>query len=180
VQSPPKCEKRLAVRLIRYCIVFLGGMMAHLSHHRDKAVVLLSGGLDSTTALAIAHQDYDCYTLSFDYGQKCIAELKAAQKISQAFDVVAHKLFKLPINCLFKGSSALMDGAIAVPEYVDNKEDIPITYVPARNTIFLSIALGWAEVIGANAIFIGVSQIDYSGYPDCRQEYIKSFQAMVQ
>lgn len=141
-----------------------------------KAVVLLSGGLDSTTCLAYAKsQGYECYAISFDYGQKHQAELNAAKKIAKHFSAKEHQIVKLALNKLVH--SALTDTDIAIPEYSENN-DIPATYVPARNTVFLSIALGWAEVINAEAIFIGVSAIDYSGYPDCRPEYIAAFQTM--
>jgi 7-cyano-7-deazaguanine synthase len=139
-----------------------------------KAVILLSGGIDSTTCLGIAKsQNFECYTLSFDYGQRHNFELKAAKKIAAYFNVKEHRVVKLNIGEL--GGSALTDKNIAVPKYQDSNE-IPVTYVPARNTIFLSIALGWAEILGANDIFIGVSSVDYSGYPDCRPEFIKAFQ----
>lgn len=141
-----------------------------------KAIVLLSGGLDSTTCLAIAkNQGYDCYTLSFDYGQKHRSELEAAKIISKKLDAVRHETVSLSIGSL--GGSALTDKDIEVPTYTGSKE-IPVTYVPARNTVFLSIALGWAEILNAESIFIGVTAIDYSGYPDCRPEYIDAFQKM--
>lgn len=141
---------------------------------KKKAVVLLSGGLDSTTCLAYAlDQGYECYALSFDYGQKQRAELEAAKKISSHLGVIKHEIVSLSIGKL--GGSALTDSNIEVPTYKGN-EDIPCTYVPARNTTFLSIALGWAEILEANAVFIGVSSIDYSGYPDCRPEFIEAFQ----
>ena len=141
-----------------------------------KAVVLLSGGLDSTTVLAYALSlGFDCYALSFAYNQRHSVELEAAKAIVKKFKVQEHKIFELNIN-QFKGS-ALTDPQIEVPSFVESDE-IPLTYVPARNTIFLSIALGWAEVIGAQAIFIGVSCVDYSHYPDCRPEFITAFQAM--
>lgn len=140
-----------------------------------KAVVLVSGGLDSTTVLAIArHQGYRCYALSFDYGQKHRAELTAARRIAQSLGAEMHKEIALDLSTM--GGSALTDEAIAVPE--DSPPGIPVTYVPARNTVFLSIALGWAEVLQAEAIFIGVNAVDYSGYPDCRPEYIQAFQNM--
>jgi 7-cyano-7-deazaguanine synthase len=140
-----------------------------------KAVVLVSGGLDSTTVLAMAlEQGYECYTLSFDYGQRHSAELVAAQRVSQMMAVADHKVVHLNLNSI--GGSALTDEAIAVPEI--ETEGIPITYVPARNTIFLSIGLGWAEVLDADDIFIGVNAVDYSGYPDCRPEFISAFEAM--
>lgn len=139
-----------------------------------KAVVLLSGGLDSTTCLAIAkNQGYACYALSFDYGQKHNSELEAAKKIAKRFQAVKHEIVSLSIGSL--GGSALTDQSIDVPDYAPSKE-VPITYVPARNTVFLSIALGWAEIVEAEAIFIGVTAVDYSGYPDCRPEYIAAFQ----
>lgn len=142
----------------------------------DKhAVILVSGGLDSTTVLAMAiKQGYDCYTLSFDYGQRHRAELVAAERVSIALGEVEHKVVKLNLDSI--GGSALTDTSIDVPE--EETEGIPITYVPARNTVFLSIALGWAEVLGAKDIFIGVNAVDYSGYPDCRPEYIAAFEAM--
>lgn len=141
----------------------------------DKAVILVSGGLDSTTVLAMAHeQGFDCYTLSFDYGQRHRSELKAAEQVSQSMAVKAHKVVKLDLATI--GGSALTDTAIDVPE--EETAGIPVTYVPARNTVFLSIALGWAEVLGANNIFVGVNAVDYSGYPDCRPDYISAFEAM--
>ncbi len=141
-----------------------------------KAVVLVSGGLDSTTVLAIAQsQGYDCYTLSFDYGQRHRAELQAAQRLSKEMGVTGHKTVNLDLRTI--GGSALTDNAIDVPED-DDSDGIPVTYVPARNTVFLSIALGWAEVLGANDIFIGVNAVDYSGYPDCRPEYITAYEKM--
>jgi 7-cyano-7-deazaguanine synthase len=140
-----------------------------------KAVVLVSGGLDSTTALAIAQQQgYDCYTLSFDYGQRHRIELVAAERVSRARGVKEHKVVTLDLRAI--GGSALTDDNIPVPEV--ETSGIPATYVPARNTIFLAIALGWAEVLSAEAIFIGVNAVDYSGYPDCRPAYIQAFQAM--
>ena len=145
-------------------------------HQQSKrAVILVSGGLDSTTVLAMARtQGYDCYALSFDYGQRHRAELFAAQKVSAVLGDVEHKVVHLNLDSI--GGSALTDKSIDVPE--EKTEGIPVTYVPARNTIFLSIALGWAEVLGAHDIFIGVNAVDYSGYPDCRPEYIASFEAM--
>jgi 7-cyano-7-deazaguanine synthase len=142
---------------------------------RKRAVILVSGGLDSTTVLAMARsQGYDCYTLSFDYGQRHRAELFAAEKVSQILGDVEHKVVHLNLDSI--GGSALTDESIDVPE--TETEGIPVTYVPARNTVFLSIALGWAEVLGANDIFIGVNAVDYSGYPDCRPEYIAAFETM--
>jgi 7-cyano-7-deazaguanine synthase len=142
---------------------------------KKRAVILVSGGLDSTTVLAMAQsQGYACYTLSFDYGQRHRAELSAADRVSRAFGDVEHKLVKLNLDSI--GGSALTDTSIDVPE--EETVGIPVTYVPARNTVFLSIALGWAEVLGAHDIFIGVNAVDYSGYPDCRPEYIAAFEAM--
>jgi len=141
-----------------------------------KAVILFSGGLDSTTCLAYAKsQGFDCYALSFNYGQKHHVELKAAKAIAAHFNA-KHKIFNLEIDQF--GGSALTDNEIDVPNHDSSNSDIPITYVPARNTIFLSIALAWAEVLDAKDIFIGVSYVDYSGYPDCRPEYIKAFQTL--
>ncbi|MFT7388710.1 MAG: 7-cyano-7-deazaguanine synthase [Candidatus Endobugula sp.] len=140
-----------------------------------KAVVLVSGGLDSTTVLAIAQrQGYECYTLSFDYGQRHRAELIAAERLSSKMNATEHKTIVLDLRTI--GGSALTDDMIDVPETAS--EGIPVTYVPARNTVFLSIALGWAEVLGASDIFIGVNAVDYSGYPDCRLAYIKSYEQM--
>ncbi|MCB1702378.1 MAG: 7-cyano-7-deazaguanine synthase QueC [Halioglobus sp.] len=140
-----------------------------------RAVILTSGGLDSTTVLAMARAaDYACYTLSFDYGQRHRAELHAAERVSEALGDIEHKVVKLNLDSI--GGSALTDARIAVPEQAT--EGIPVTYVPARNTVFLSIALGWAEVLGASDIFIGVNAVDYSGYPDCRPEYIAAFETM--
>jgi len=142
---------------------------------RKKAVILVSGGLDSTTVLAMARaQGYACYTLSFDYGQRHRAELLAADRVSTALGDVEHKVVTLNLDSI--GGSALTDTAIAVPE--EETRGIPVTYVPARNTVFLAVALGWAEVLGADDIFIGVNAVDYSGYPDCRPEYIAAFEAL--
>ncbi len=141
-----------------------------------RAVVLLSGGLDSTTALAIAKsQGYDCYTMSFNYGQRSLAELNAAKKVAQSMDAKEHIVVNLDMSQI--GGSALTDHSIDVPTE-GLEEGIPVTYVPARNTVFLSIALGWAEVLKADHIFIGVNAVDYSGYPDCRPEFIKAFETM--
>ncbi|MFT5083466.1 MAG: 7-cyano-7-deazaguanine synthase [Lentisphaeria bacterium] len=142
-----------------------------------RAVILSSGGLDSTTVIAIAQsQGFECYSLSFDYGQKHRAELVAAQRVARELGVVEHKVVKLDLRTI--GGSALTDDAILVPDAEPAGTGIPVTYVPARNTIFLSVALGWAEVLNADAIFIGVNAVDYSGYPDCRPQYIKAFQSM--
>ncbi|WIO73377.1 7-cyano-7-deazaguanine synthase QueC [Porticoccaceae bacterium LTM1] len=140
-----------------------------------RAVVLVSGGLDSTTVLAIARQQgYECYTLSFDYGQKTHSELAAAERCSRQLGAVEHKVVSLDLRTI--GGSALTDDAIEVPEH--ETDGIPVTYVPARNTVFLSIALGWAEVLGANDIFLGVNAVDYSGYPDCRPEFVAAFERL--
>jgi len=141
----------------------------------NKAIVLVSGGLDSTTTLAIAKDlGFDCYALSFNYGQRHISELNAAKKVAESFNVIDYKVINLDMGQI--GGSALTDSTIAVPEI--HAEGIPVTYVPARNTIFLSYALAWAEVIDANDIFIGVNAVDYSGYPDCRPEYIKAYEQL--
>lgn len=140
-----------------------------------KAVVLVSGGLDSATVLAIAKSEgYECYSLAFDYGQRHRAELVAAERVAQAGGVAEHKTLSLDLSQI--GGSALTDMNIAVPE--ERSEGIPVTYVPARNTVFLSIALGWAEVLDASDIWIGVNAVDYSGYPDCRPDYIEAFEQM--
>jgi 7-cyano-7-deazaguanine synthase len=142
---------------------------------KKKAVVLLSGGLDSATCLAIAQsQGFDCYCLSLDYHQRHIAELVAAKNIANSLGAKLHKTAQLDLS-LF-GGSALTDNNIAVPEQASR--GIPVTYVPARNTIMLSLSLAWAEVLGAQDIFIGVNALDYSGYPDCRLEYVNAFQQM--
>lgn len=144
-----------------------------------RAVCLLSGGLDSTTCLAIARSEgFECYALSFDYGQRHRIELEAAARVAQALGAVRHVVLKIDLRQF--GGSALTDD-INVPKGRSASEmshGIPITYVPARNTIFLSCALGWAEVLGAQDIFIGVNAIDYSGYPDCRPEFIEAFERM--
>lgn len=141
----------------------------------SRAVVLLSGGLDSATTLAIARdKGCACYALSFDYGQRHRAELKAAAKVATSLGAIAHKIISLDLKSI--GGSALTDMSIAVPEH--ETSGIPITYVPARNTVFLSLALGWAEVLGAENIYIGVNAVDYSGYPDCRPEFIAAFEVM--
>lgn len=140
-----------------------------------KAVVLLSGGLDSSTCLAIAQaQGYECVGLSFDYGQRHRVELHAAEEVARSANLSDYKV--IPIDMRGIGGSALTDLAIDVPEH--ESEGIPVTYVPARNTVFLAYALGWAEVLKARAIFIGVNALDYSGYPDCRPDFIEAFQAM--
>ena len=140
-----------------------------------KALILLSGGLDSATVLAMAKADgYACYSMSFDYGQRHRSELQAAERVARQLGVIEHKVIGLNLNGI--GGSALTDTSIAVPETLE--EGIPVTYVPARNTVFLALALGWAEVLGARDIFIGVNAVDYSGYPDCRPEFIAAFETM--
>jgi 7-cyano-7-deazaguanine synthase len=140
-----------------------------------NAVVLLSGGMDSATVLAMARaQGYVCYALSVDYGQRHHAELAAAQRVAQALGAHEHRVVKIDLTGF--GGSALTDNNIAVPQ--QPTKGIPLTYVPARNTIMLSLALAWAEVLQAQDIFIGVNAVDYSGYPDCRQAYIEAFERM--
>ena len=142
---------------------------------QKRAVILLSGGLDSATVVAMAKDaGYSCYTMSFDYGQRHRAELNAAARVARDLGVVEHKVIGLNLDGI--GGSALTDSSIDVPEAPS--EGIPITYVPARNTVFLSLALGWAEVLGARDIFIGVNAVDYSGYPDCRPEFVEAFERM--
>ncbi|TSD75381.1 7-cyano-7-deazaguanine synthase QueC [Pseudomonas sp. KBS0710] len=142
---------------------------------QKRAVILLSGGLDSATLVAMVRaQGYRCYTLSFDYGQRHRAELHAAERVARDLGVVEHKVIGLNLNGI--GGSALTDSSIDVPEAPS--EGIPLTYVPARNTVFLSLALGWAEVLKACDIFIGVNALDYNGYPDCRPEYVEAFERM--
>lgn len=141
----------------------------------SKAVVLVSGGLDSATALAMARQQgYQCYAVSFRYGQRHQAELEAAARVVKALGAAEHRI--MTIDTAGMGGSALTDSSLKVPE--SPGEGIPITYVPARNTVFLALALGWAEVLGADDIFIGVNAVDYSGYPDCRPEFIQAFEAL--
>jgi len=137
------------------------------------AVILLSGGLDSATVLAIARQQgYACHALSIDYGQRHGAELEAARRVAQSLGAIEHRIIQLGLGQF--GGSALTDAAIAVPEH--QTEGIPVTYVPARNTVMLSLALAWTEVLNARDIFIGVNAVDYSGYPDCRPEFISAFE----
>lgn len=140
-----------------------------------KAVVLVSGGLDSATVLALAReQGFVCYALSFDYGQRHRIELQAAAAIAKSLGAAAHKTIRMDLREI--GGSALTDDAIAVP--AASTGGIPVTYVPARNTVFLAIALGWAEVLDATDLFIGVNAVDYSGYPDCRPEFIDAFEQL--
>lgn len=141
----------------------------------SKAVVLLSGGLDSATTLAIAReQGFACYAISFDYGQRHRCELMAADRVARALGVAEHRVISLGLGEL--GGSALTDRQIDVPH--EPTDGIPVTYVPARNTVFLAVALGWAEVLGAQDIFVGVNAVDYSGYPDCRPAFIAAFEQL--
>ncbi|SRR5579871_1450808 len=146
---------------------------------RPKAVCLLSGGLDSSTVLAVARQDgFACYALSFDYGQRHRVELEAACRVARSLGAVQHLTAHIDLR-IFGGSALTSD--IEVPKHRELSQmssGIPVTYVPARNTIFLSFALAWAEVLGASGIFIGVNALDYSGYPDCRLEYIEAYERM--
>ncbi|WP_300731806.1 7-cyano-7-deazaguanine synthase QueC [Pseudomonas sp.] len=140
-----------------------------------RAVILLSGGLDSATVVAMARAEgYACYTMSFDYGQRHRAELDAAARVARDLGAIEHKVIGLNLDGI--GGSALTDTSIDIPEAPS--EGIPVTYVPARNTVFLSLALGWAEVLQARDIFIGVNAVDYSGYPDCRPEFVEAFEVM--
>lgn len=141
----------------------------------SRSVVLLSGGMDSATVLAIARNEgKQCFTLSFDYGQKHSAELGASRKLAKLLGAEQHRIVKIDMGQL--GGSALTDQAIDVP--AAGGGGIPVTYVPARNTVFLSFGLAWAELLMADSIYVGVNAVDYSGYPDCRPEYIAAFQAM--
>jgi 7-cyano-7-deazaguanine synthase len=142
-----------------------------------RAIVLLSGGLDSATVLAIARsRNYQCYALSVEYGQRHRAELDAAQRVAVALGASEHRIMRVDLAGI--GGSALTDSRVAVPE--TPQQGIPSTYVPARNTLFLSLALGWAEVIGATDIFVGVNSVDFSGYPDCRPAFIHEFEKLAQ
>jgi 7-cyano-7-deazaguanine synthase len=142
-----------------------------------RAIVLLSGGLDSATVLAMARSgNYQCYALSVEYGQRHRAELDAAQRVAAVLGAHEHRTMRVDLAGI--GGSALTDAGVAVPE--TPQPGIPSTYVPARNTLFLSLALGWAEVIGANDIFMGVNAVDYSGYPDCRPVFIREFEKLAQ
>lgn len=140
-----------------------------------KAVILLSGGLDSATVVAMAQeQGYSCYSMSFDYGQRHRSELQAAERVARQMGVIEHKVIGINLDGI--GGSALTDSSIDVPQ--SPTTGIPVTYVPARNTVFLALALGWAEVLEAQDIFIGVNAVDYSGYPDCRPEFVEAFERM--
>lgn len=144
---------------------------------KSKAIVLLSGGLDSATVLAMAkEQGFECYALSFRYGQRHIIELECAEQVAKAMGVKEHRVVHIDLAAF--GGSALTDLSLAVPHEPGSDHEIPITYVPARNTVFLSYALAWAEVLGCFDLFIGVNALDYSGYPDCRPEFIAAFEAM--
>lgn len=146
-----------------------------MSGTRRPAIVLLSGGLDSATVLAIAcAAGFDCHALSLDYGQRHSAELAAAARVAASLGAAEHRVMRLGLGEL--GGSALTDVSIAVPE--SPSDGIPVTYVPARNTVMLALALAWAEVLGARDIFIGVNAVDYSGYPDCRPEFVAAFERM--
>jgi len=142
-----------------------------------RAIVLVSGGLDSATTLALARDSgFSCYALSFDYGQRHRVELQAADRVARALGAVEHRTF--PIDLSAFGGSALTDTSIAVPETGVDPTTIPVTYVPARNTVFLALALAWAEVLEAPDLFIGVNAVDYSGYPDCRPAFIAAFEQL--
>ena len=142
-----------------------------------KAVILVSGGLDSATTLALAReQGYDCYALTVDYGQRHHAELAAAARVVKSLGAKEHRTLEIDLRSW--GGSALTDDSIALPASAAPTQGIPVTYVPARNTILLSFALGWAEVLKADTIFVGVNAVDYSGYPDCRPEFMAAFQAL--
>jgi 7-cyano-7-deazaguanine synthase len=142
-----------------------------------RAIVLLSGGLDSSTVLAIARSlDFECYALSVHYGQRHSAELDAARRIAASLSAREHRVMAVDLAGI--GGSALTDAGLAIPESLTS--GIPVTYVPARNTLLLSLALGWAEVVGASDIFVGVNAVDYSGYPDCRPEFIRAFERLAQ
>ena len=142
----------------------------------NKSIVLLSGGMDSATALSIAKRKrLSCYALTINYGQKHSTEIEKAKLIANHFQVIEHKIIEIDLTAF--GGSALTDKSIDIPE--NESQGIPVTYVPARNTIFFSLSLAWAEVIGANSIYSGVNAIDYSGYPDCRPEYIEAMQGLV-
>jgi 7-cyano-7-deazaguanine synthase len=153
--------------------------MAHYSERMPKAVVLLSGGLDSATVLAMARADgFECHALSFRYGQRHAVELDAAAEVARALGAVEHRTAHVDLGWI--GGSALTSDTIAVPKdrAVDAMHDIPVTYVPARNALFLTYALAWGEVLGARDLFAGMNALDYSGYPDCRPDFLRAFEAM--
>lgn len=146
-----------------------------MRNKNKKAVVMVSGGLDSATVLAMARAEgYACHALSFDYGQRHRSELRAAEEVSRSLGAAEHRCVKLDLRAI--GGSALTDDDIQVPE--SPADGIPVTYVPARNTVFLSIALGWAEVLDADDIFLGINAVDFSGYPDCRPEFLYAYQQL--
>ena len=148
-----------------------------MSEHDDRAVVLLSGGLDSATCLAMARDaGLECFCLSFAYGQRHGTEVEYSARIAQALGAREHRVASIDMGAF--GGSALTDPSMEVPTTPDTGEEIPVTYVPARNTVFLSSALAWSEVLGARTIYIGVNAVDYSGYPDCRPEFIAAFETM--
>ena len=146
-----------------------------MSDPASKAIVLLSGGLDSATVLAIADQNFDCHAISFNYAQRSLSEINAAKKIARHYSA-SHQVFQIDEGVM--AGSALTDESLDVPDFDEGDQGIPITYVPARNTLFLSYALAIAEVKGSQDIFIGVNAVDYSGYPDCRPEFIRAYEAM--
>lgn len=146
-----------------------------MSNPASKAIVLLSGGLDSATVLAIANQSFDCHAISFNYAQRSLSEINAAKQIAKHYSV-SHQILLIDEGVMV--GSALTDESMDVPEFDDEEQGIPVTYVPARNTLFLSYALAIAEVKGSQDIFIGVNAVDFSGYPDCRPEYIRSYEIM--
>jgi len=142
-----------------------------------RAIVLVSGGLDSATTLALARDSgFTCFALSFDYGQRHRVELQAADRVARTLGAVEHRTFPIALSAF--GGSALTDASIAVPETGVDPTTIPVTYVPARHTVFLALALAWAEVLEASDLFIGVNAVDYSGYPDCRPEFIAAFEQL--
>ncbi len=148
-----------------------------MNGNKEKAIILLSGGLDSATVLAIAKsRGFECYAISFRYGQRHALELECAAQIAQTLEVVEHRTIDIGLGAF--GGSALTDMKLDVPHEKSNAKEIPITYVPARNTIFLSYALAWAEILKSTNLFIGVNALDYSGYPDCRPEFIKAYETL--
>ncbi len=149
----------------------------NLVNKQEKAVVLLSGGLDSATVLALASQDFDCHTISFNYAQRSLSEINAAKQLAE-LSTASHQIIYIDDGVM--AGSALTDESVDVPEFASNEQDqgIPVTYVPARNTLFLSHALAIAEVLSSQDIFIGVNAVDYSGYPDCRPEFIRAYETM--